>query len=82
MRFEREGPIGGGFKTHRRDISMIACTYQEGRVTVRGTVREWHLFFERLDPNVLEKGDEESKAREILIVASTVPMNGAIKHSS
>jgi hypothetical protein len=61
---------------------MIACTDKDGRITVHGTVREWVLFLERLDPNALEKGDEASKAREILIVASTVPLNGAIKRSS
>jgi hypothetical protein len=61
---------------------MIACTDTDGRVTVRGTVREWILFLERLDPSVLEKGDEASRAREILIVAATVPLNGALKHSS
>jgi hypothetical protein len=44
---------------------------------VSGTVREWIQFLERLDPKVLEKRDEASKAREILIVASTVPLNGA-----
>ena len=61
---------------------MIACTDTDGRVTVRGSVREWILFLERLDPDVLEKGDEASRAREILIVASTVPLNGAVKRSS
>jgi hypothetical protein len=61
---------------------MIACTDQEGRVTVRGTVRGWILFLERLDPNVLEKGDEASTASEILIVASTVPLHGVVKRSS
>ena len=61
---------------------MIACTDTDGRVTVRGTVREWILFLERLDLNLLEKGDEASKAREILIVASTVPLNGVVKRSS
>jgi hypothetical protein len=61
---------------------MIACTDTDGRITVRRSVREWIVFLERLDPNVLEKGDEASKAREILIVASTVPLNGVIKRSS
>jgi hypothetical protein len=61
---------------------MIACTDQEGRVTVRATVLEWRLFLERLDPNVLEKGDEASKAREILIVASAIPLNGSVMRSS
>lgn len=56
---------------------MIACTDKDGRVMVSGTVREWIQFLERLDPQVLEKNDEASKAREILIVASTVPLNGA-----
>jgi hypothetical protein len=60
---------------------MIACTDQDGRVTVRGTIREWRFFLERLDPNVLEKGDEANKAREILIVASTVPLNGSISEA-
>ena len=55
---------------------MIACVDKEGRVTVSGTVNEWALFFERLDPKMLEKGDDANKAREILIVASVVPLNG------
>jgi hypothetical protein len=51
---------------------MIACTDKDGRIIVRGSVREWILFLERLDPNALGKGDEASKAREILIVASCI----------
>ena len=61
---------------------MIACTDQDGRITIHGTVREWILFLERLDLNALEKGDEASKAREILIVASTVPLNGVVRRLS
>ncbi len=57
---------------------MIACTDNDGRVTVRGTVREWIVFLARLDAKALDRGDEASKAREILIVASTVPLNGAV----
>jgi hypothetical protein len=58
---------------------MIACIDKDGRIIVRGSVREWISFLERLDPNALEKGDEASKAREILIVASTVPLNDGIR---
>ena len=60
---------------------MIACTDKDGRIIVRGSVREWIVFLERLDPNALEKGDEASKAREILIVASSVPVNGGVRRS-
>jgi hypothetical protein len=52
---------------------MIACLFGEKHVTVSGSVKEWIEFVERLDPQVLARGDEASKAREILVAASTVP---------
>jgi hypothetical protein len=54
---------------------MIACIDKEEHLTVCGTVREWILFLERLDPKRIEKTDDASKAREILLVASAVPFN-------
>jgi hypothetical protein len=60
---------------------MIACLFGEKRVVVGGTVREWIEFVERLDPQILARGDEASKAREILVAASTVPFNGQDKRS-
>lgn len=60
---------------------MIACIDKEECVTVSGTVKEWSLFLERLDPKLIARTDDESKAREILLVASGVPFNDRNRHS-
>jgi hypothetical protein len=55
---------------------MIAFTDKGGQLTVAGTVREWSLFLERLDPSSLGRMNDTDKAREILVVASAVPFKG------
>ena len=57
---------------------MIASIDRDGRVTVTGTVGEWRLLLERLDAKRLENQDDTSNAREILIAASVVPLNGGV----
>jgi hypothetical protein len=64
----------------KKELQMIACIDKEERVTVCGTIKEWAIFLERLNPKRIEKTDEASKAREILLVASAVPFKGGNKH--
>jgi hypothetical protein len=55
---------------------MIAFTDRDGHLTVSGTAREWGLFLNRLDRLTLARMSDGDKAREILVMASTVPFKG------
>jgi len=55
---------------------MIAFTDRDGHLTVSGTMSEWGLFLERLDRSTLARMSYTDKAREILVMASTVPFKG------
>ena len=57
---------------------MIAFTDRDGHLTVSGTMSEWGLFLDRLDRLTVARMSDGDKAREILVMASTVPFKGEV----